>query len=186
LHWAAYKGNADTIRLLLFLDANQVRQDKNGCTPLHWAAIRGSLEVCTLLVHAGTKQELTLRDSGGFTPLQLAADRGQRHLSNILSNTPKVSFGDKYCSGRLGKAGYAPILFSYLVVLMILFLNSIVFAPDFSKITATVGLWAWAAMSFALASQVVFYRLSRKNPGYIKANTKGLDPKFNNRDASEK
>uniref|UniRef100_A0ACD5X0U3 Uncharacterized protein n=1 Tax=Avena sativa TaxID=4498 RepID=A0ACD5X0U3_AVESA len=177
LHWAAYKGNADIIRLLLFMDANQVRQDKNGCTPLHWAVIRGSLEVCTLLVHAGTKQELTLKDSGGLTPLQLAADRGQRHLSNILSNTPKVSFGDKYCSGRLGKAGYAPILFSYLVVLMILFLNSIVFAPDFSRITAAVGLWSWAAISLALASQVVFYRVSRKNPGYIKANTKGLDPK---------
>ncbi|XP_044363658.1 probable protein S-acyltransferase 23 isoform X4 [Triticum aestivum] len=103
LHWAAYRGNADTIRLLLFMDANQVRQDKNGCTPLHWAVIRGSLEVCTLLVHAGTKQELTLRDRGGFTPLQLAADKGQRHLSNILSNATKVSFGDKYCSGRLGK-----------------------------------------------------------------------------------
>ena len=55
-----------------------------GCTPLHWAAIRGSLEVCTLLVHAGTKQELALKDSGGLTPSQLAADKGQRHLSNIL------------------------------------------------------------------------------------------------------
>ncbi|KAI4995700.1 probable protein S-acyltransferase 23 isoform X1 [Hordeum vulgare subsp. vulgare] len=177
LHWAAYKGNADTIRLLLFMDANQVRQDKNGCTPLHWAAIRGSLEVCTLLVHAGTKQELTLRDSGGFTPSQLAADKGQRHLSNILSNATKVSFGDKYCSGRLGKVGYAPILFTYLVILVILFLKSIVFASDFSRITAAVGLWSWAAISLALASQVLFYRVSRNNPGYIKANTEGLDPK---------
>lgn len=177
LHWAAYKGNADTIRLLLFMDANQVRQDKNGCTPLHWAVIRGSLEVCTLLVHAGTKQELTLRDRGGFTPLQLAADKGQRHLSNILSNATKVSFGDKYCSGRLGKVGYSPILFSYLVILMILFLKSIVFASDFSRITAAVGLWSWAAISLALASQVVFYRVSRNTPGYIKANTEGLDPK---------
>jgi len=75
LHWAAYKGNADTIRLLLFVDANQVRQDKNGCTPLHWAAIRGNLEVCTVLVHAGTKEELTLKDSGGLTPVQLAAEK---------------------------------------------------------------------------------------------------------------
>ena len=177
LHWAAYRGNADTIRLLLFMDANQVRQDKNGCTPLHWAVIRGSLEVCTLLVHAGTKQELTLRDRGGFTPLQLAADKGQQHLSNILSNATKVSFGDKYCSGRLGKVGYTPILFSYLVILMILFLKSIVFASDFSRITAAVGLWSWAAISLALASQVVFYRVSRNTPGYIKTNTEGLDPK---------
>ncbi|KAL1531301.1 protein S-acyltransferase [Salvia divinorum] len=40
LHWAAYKGFADCIRLLLFLNAHRVRQDKKGCTPLHWAAIR--------------------------------------------------------------------------------------------------------------------------------------------------
>lgn len=30
LHWAAYKGYADTIRLLLFRDAYQVRQDREG------------------------------------------------------------------------------------------------------------------------------------------------------------
>uniref|UniRef100_A0A0E0J357 S-acyltransferase n=1 Tax=Oryza nivara TaxID=4536 RepID=A0A0E0J357_ORYNI len=125
LHWAAYKGNADTIRLLLFMDANQVRQDKNGCTPLHWAAIRGNYEVCTVLVHAGTKEELTLKDSGGFTPVELANDK----------------------------------------------------APNFSRITAAVGIWSWGAISLAFASLVMFYRVSRKNPGYIQANTKRLDPK---------
>ena len=55
-----------------------------GCTALHWAAIRGNLEVCTVLVHTGTKEELTLEDSGGLTPVQLAAEKGHRHLSNIL------------------------------------------------------------------------------------------------------
>ncbi|KAJ0524685.1 putative protein S-acyltransferase [Helianthus annuus] len=30
LHWAAYKGFADSIRLLLFLDAHRGRQDKEG------------------------------------------------------------------------------------------------------------------------------------------------------------
>ena len=59
-----------------------------GCTPLHWAAIRGNLEVCTLLVHAGTKEELSLKDSGGFTPVQLAADKGHLHLSYILVRYP--------------------------------------------------------------------------------------------------
>eukprot|EP00494_Astrolonche_serrata_P013006 UN13120 len=60
---------------------------------------------------------------------------------------------------------------------MILFLKSIVFASDFSRITAAVGLWSWAAISLALASQVVFYRVSRNTPGYIKTNTEGVDPK---------
>ncbi|KAF5448373.1 hypothetical protein F2P56_028915 [Juglans regia] len=75
LHWAAYKGFADTIRLLLFRDAWQGRQDKDGCTPLHWAAIRGNVEACTVLVHAGTKQELMVKDNAGFTPFQLASDK---------------------------------------------------------------------------------------------------------------
>ncbi|XP_039823477.1 probable protein S-acyltransferase 23 isoform X2 [Panicum virgatum] len=175
LHWAAYKGNADTIRLLLFMDANQVRQDKNGCTPLHWAAIRGNLEVCTVLVHAGTKEELTLKDIGGLTPVQLAAEKGHRHLSNILSNATKVSFEDKYFPGRSRKIGYAPFLFAYLVICLILFLNSIVFAPHFSRITATAGLWSWAAVSLFFVSQVQFYRVSRKNPGYIKEPLMGID-----------
>ncbi|RLN08898.1 protein S-acyltransferase 24-like [Panicum miliaceum] len=59
LHWAAYKGFADTIRLLLFLGAYRARQDKEGCTPLHWAAIRGNLESCTVLVQAGKMEDLT-------------------------------------------------------------------------------------------------------------------------------
>ncbi|XP_071697139.1 probable protein S-acyltransferase 23 isoform X2 [Rutidosis leptorrhynchoides] len=84
LHWAAYKGFADTIRLLLFWDAFQGKQDKEGCTPLHWAALRGNVEACVVLVHAGTKQELTVKDSAGFTPSQIAADRGHHHVSLIL------------------------------------------------------------------------------------------------------
>ncbi|WVZ51278.1 hypothetical protein U9M48_002434 [Paspalum notatum var. saurae] len=129
LHWAAYKGNADTIRLLLFLGANQVRQDKNGTCPFS------------------------------------------------VSNATKVSFEDKYFPGRSRKIGYAPFLFAYLVVCLVLFLNSIVFAPNFSRITATAGLWSWAAVTLFFASQVMFYRVSRKNPGFIKANTKRHDPK---------
>jgi len=52
LHWAAYKGFSDTIRLLLVMDARWVLADREGCTPLHWAAIRGNAEACTLLLQA--------------------------------------------------------------------------------------------------------------------------------------
>ncbi|XP_020100365.1 probable protein S-acyltransferase 23 isoform X3 [Ananas comosus] len=145
LHWAAYKGYADTVRLLLFRDAYQGRQDKNGCTPLHWAAIRGSMEVCTVLVHAGTKAELMVKDSNGFTPSELASDKGHRHVSYILSNATKVSCEDKYCAGRLGHI-----------------------APNFSRVTAVVGLWGWTGVSLAFGSLIMFYRCSSKDPGYIK------------------
>jgi len=55
-----------------------------GCTPLHWSALRGNLEVCTVLVHAGTKQELMVKDKSGFTPAQLAAEKGHRHVAYVL------------------------------------------------------------------------------------------------------
>lgn len=55
-----------------------------GCTPLHWAALRGNIEACTVLVHAGTKKELTVKDKAGFTPVQLASDKGHRHVALFL------------------------------------------------------------------------------------------------------
>ncbi|CAI8615717.1 unnamed protein product [Vicia faba] len=85
LHWAAYKGYADTIRFLLFRDASQGRQDKDGCTPLHWAALRGHSEACAVLVHAGTKEELMVKDNVGFTPIQLAYDKGHNYTNNTNS-----------------------------------------------------------------------------------------------------
>ena len=38
LHWTAYKGFPDSLRLLLFLNADALRADREGCTPLHWCA----------------------------------------------------------------------------------------------------------------------------------------------------
>lgn len=109
---AAYKGFADCIRLLLFLDAYRGRQDKEGkpnlflllfcfylllelrgfltfhstigCTPLHWAAIRGNLEACTVLVQAGKKEDLTVIDNTGLTPAQLASDKNHRQVAFFL------------------------------------------------------------------------------------------------------
>ncbi|XP_010268638.1 PREDICTED: probable protein S-acyltransferase 23 isoform X2 [Nelumbo nucifera] len=171
LHWAAYKGYADTVRLLLFRDANQGRQDKEGCTPLHWAAIRGNVEVCTVLVHAGTKQELTVKDNAGFTPSQLASDKGHRHVAFFLSNaqgTNRSFCKDKVGIGTLADTGYAPILLCIIMILIVLFINSILTAPNFTKVTAVVGLWGWVAVSLAFGSLFMFYRCSSKDPGYIK------------------
>jgi ankyrin repeat protein len=50
LHWAAYKGFTDTLRLLLVMDARTSLTDAEGCTPLHWAAIRGQSEAATVLL----------------------------------------------------------------------------------------------------------------------------------------
>ncbi|KAK7252246.1 hypothetical protein RIF29_36062 [Crotalaria pallida] len=171
LHWAAYKGFADTIRLLLFRDASQERQDKDGCTPLHWAALRGHSEACAVLVHAGTKKELTVKDNAGFTPVQLAYDKGHRHVALFLSNQQKAHSNHwrcKFFSLMTTDTGYAPILLFIIVFQMILFINSVVAAPNLIKITAVVGLWAWTALSLAAGSLIMFYKCSSKDPGYIK------------------
>ncbi|XP_043709002.1 probable protein S-acyltransferase 23 [Telopea speciosissima] len=171
LHWAAYKGFADTIRLLLFRDAFPGRQDKTGCTPLHWAALKGNMEACTILVHAGSKQELMVKDNAGFTPTQLAYDKGQRHVAFLLSNAQRTAgsfFGGKVCFGRIENIGYAPILLFIIVLLIVLFINSVLGVPGLTKVTAIVGLWGWIAVSLAICALMMFYRCSSKDPGYIK------------------
>ncbi|KAG9439884.1 hypothetical protein H6P81_020049 [Aristolochia fimbriata] len=171
LHWASYKGFADTIRLLLFRDANPRRQDIEGCTPLHWAAISGNMDACTILVHAGTKEELLLKDNAGFTPAQLASDKGHRHVAFFLLNAQRTQgrcFKGKFFTEKLGQMGYAPILFFILIALMVLFVNSILLEPTFPRLTAAVGLWGWMAVSLAFGTLLMFYRCSSKDPGYVK------------------
>ncbi|GMP38732.1 hypothetical protein CsSME_00009874 [Camellia sinensis var. sinensis] len=114
---------------------------KFGCTPLHWAVIRGHVEACTVLVHAGTKQELSVKDNTGFTPVQLASDKGHRHIALFLSNAQNAlskRWIDKFCIGRLRDI-----------------------APDLPKVTAILGLWGWTAVSVVIAALMMFYRCSR-------------------------
>lgn len=178
LHWAAYKGFADSVRLLLFRDASQGRQDKEGCTPLHWAALTGHLEACTVLVHAGTKEELMVQDRAGFTPVQLASDKGHRQVVFLLSNTQRAHnkrFKGIACAGKTMSIGYAPFLFCTVFFLMILFINSVLLAPSFPKVTAAVGLWGWIAVSVCIVGLIRFYRCSSKDPGYIKRSRESGD-----------
>ncbi|GAB2268064.1 hypothetical protein Dimus_003039 [Dionaea muscipula] len=189
LHWAAYKGFADTVRLLLFRDASQGRQDKEGCTPLHWAAIRGNIDVCTVLVHSGEKRELMMKDRAGFTPVQLASDKGHRNIALFLSNAQKAR--NNWCRnapyvGKLQSFGYAPILLGVIITLLILFINSVLLDSNLMKVTATVGLWSWVALSLCFVSLVMFYRCCSKDPGYIRKSsdstehTETEDPLLNN------
>jgi palmitoyltransferase len=75
LHWAAYKGFGDPIRLLLCLGARVLLTDKEGCTALHWGGIKGHSEACTLLVQGGGVEALNMADTTGSTPAQLAQQK---------------------------------------------------------------------------------------------------------------
>ncbi|CAI9758917.1 unnamed protein product [Fraxinus pennsylvanica] len=173
LHWAAYKGFADCIRLLLFLDAYRGRQDKEGCTPLHWAAIRGNLEACTVLVQAGKKEDLMIADNTGLTPAQLASDKNHRQVAFFLGNAR--SLFDKRCDGnsrlgKLSKLGLAPILWCIIILLLVTYVHSVIMASNLPKLTAGFGLLAWMGVFLASLGLVLFYRCSSKDPGYIRMN----------------
>lgn len=45
---------------------------------------QGHLEVCTILVHAGKKQELLIKDKAGLSPMQLAFDKGHQQVAHFL------------------------------------------------------------------------------------------------------
>ncbi|KAL9398462.1 hypothetical protein Peur_007423 [Populus x canadensis] len=173
LHWAAYKGFADSIRLLLFLDSYRGRQDREGCTPLHWAAIRGNLEACTVLVQAGKKEDLMVTDNTGLTPAQLASDKNHRQVAFFLGNARRLL--DKQCDGnnrlgRLSKLGLAPVLWFIIILLLFIYVHSVILASNLPKLTAGFGLLAWLAVLLASTGLVMFYRCSRKDPGYIRMN----------------
>lgn len=173
LHWAAYKGFVDCVRLLLFMDAYRGRQDREGCTPLHWAAIRGNLEACTVLVQAGTKEDLMVTDNTGCTPAQLASDKGHRHVAFFLSNARRVfsNRGDgKSRLGRITKMGLVPVLSLFIIAMLVTYVKSVIISSNFYKIPAAVGVWAWLAVFLATAGLFLLYRCSSKDPGYIKAN----------------
>ncbi|CAN6540719.1 unnamed protein product [Malus baccata var. baccata] len=173
LHWAAYKGFADCIRLLLFLDAYKGGQDKEGCTPLHWAAIRGNLEACTVLVQAGKKEDLMVTDNTGLTPAQLAADKNHRQVAFFLGNARRLL--DKRCDGnsrlgRISKLGLAPLLWCIIFVLLVTYTHSVIAAPNLPKLTAGSVFVAWLGVFLATSGLVLFYRCSSKDPGYIRMN----------------
>ncbi|KAK1392723.1 S-acyltransferase [Heracleum sosnowskyi] len=173
LHWAAYKGFADCIRLLLFLDSYRGRQDKEGCTPLHWAAIKGNLEACTVLVQAGKKEDLVVTDNTGLTPAQLASDKNHKQVAFFLGNARRLL--DKHWDGnsrlgQLSKLGLAPILWCIIFLLLVTYVHSVIMVSNLPKLTTGLGFLAWLGVLLATSGLFFFYRCSRKDPGYIRMN----------------
>ncbi|XBI41721.1 hypothetical protein VPH35_126152 [Triticum aestivum] len=145
------------------------------CTPLHWAAIRGNLEACTVLVQAGKKDDLMVKDKTGLTPAQLAADKNHRQVAFFLDNARRVH--DSGCNGnptfaKLSKVGLAPLLWCIAVVLLATYIHSVIAGQYNMGMTPAFGLFAWSGVFVATAGLVMFYKCSRKDPGYISANTR--------------
>jgi ankyrin repeat protein len=84
LHFAAFLGGPDTVRLLLDAgaDVGAVASNDMRVQPLHSAAANGDVESCRLLLEAGANPVAT--QQGDFTPLDEAQRSGNDDLVALL------------------------------------------------------------------------------------------------------
>ncbi|GIL66775.1 hypothetical protein Vafri_20284 [Volvox africanus] len=173
LHWAAYKGFHDTIRLLLVLDARYTLPDKEGCTPLHWAAIKGNGEACTVLLQGGSACVLSYTDVTGSTPAQLAIDKGHRYLGLYLAEyKSKHEPGGGATGGLFGKHGrlswltatqLCPFIWGLIIGLVFMFLYKVM-EPSMGPV---LQFWGWSVVVSSSLALVLLYRVTTSDPGYI-------------------
>jgi uncharacterized protein len=84
LHFAAFLGNADCVRVLLNAgaDVGAVARNEMGVQPLHSAAAHRDVDSCRLLLDAGA--DPNARQQGGYTPLDEARLNKQEALIALL------------------------------------------------------------------------------------------------------
>ena len=82
LHWAANRGDLDTVDLLITAGANPRAANRYGVTPLHLASTNGSAPVVGKLLKAGANANTALPE--GETPLMAAARSGSLDTVTLL------------------------------------------------------------------------------------------------------
>ncbi|XP_037550759.1 ankyrin repeat domain-containing protein 66 [Nematolebias whitei] len=89
LHWAAAKGHAEIVRLLVEHGARPCLKTEHGWTPAHFAAESGRLAVLRLLhsLHAPIDKE----DCCGDKPVRLAQIYGHRDCARFLKRAETES-----------------------------------------------------------------------------------------------
>jgi hypothetical protein len=83
LHSAAYRGDLDTVRLLVGRGANVNEKDTSGVAPLHYAAQMGHTDIIELLVSRGADVG-TMSTRERNTPLHFASGYGLVEAGRLL------------------------------------------------------------------------------------------------------
>ncbi|XP_049772650.1 uncharacterized protein LOC126159884 [Schistocerca cancellata] len=83
LHWAAGRGDAAVVRLLLSAASDPNARNQGGWTPLHLAAYYGHAEAAAALLQAGADRGV--RTDWGNTPLDFARQQNRQQLVEMLT-----------------------------------------------------------------------------------------------------
>ncbi|EGG17298.1 hypothetical protein DFA_08291 [Cavenderia fasciculata] len=83
LHWFAYKGAHDYMRLLLLGGANPNVTETRGRTPLDWCSYNGDVQGAEIMLTTGMA-DVNCRDLEGYGPLHKAVMNGHLELSKLL------------------------------------------------------------------------------------------------------
>jgi ankyrin repeat protein len=87
LHRAAEGGDPNIVKLLIEKGADVNAVDQYDNTPLHWAVRAGTYgqeDTVKLLLAAGAKAKVLVRDKSGFNPLEEALIRENQTIANLL------------------------------------------------------------------------------------------------------
>ncbi|XP_049944401.1 ankyrin repeat domain-containing protein 2-like [Schistocerca serialis cubense] len=85
LHWAARRGHAAVVRLLLSAASDPNARDQWGQTPLHWAASFGHAEAAAALLQAGADRGV--RTDSGRTALDFARRYNHQEIVRMLTQS---------------------------------------------------------------------------------------------------
>ena len=106
LHWAAFYGQTEAIKVLIEVGAKINARDWRGATPLYEAAYRGQTEAANTLIEAGANINAR-NDESRMTPLAVAAGQGSTEVCKLLIEAgAKVNPKDEDSWTPLHKAVY--------------------------------------------------------------------------------
>lgn len=124
LHWAAYKGHPDSMRLLMYSGVDLQKTDNFGSTPLHLACLSGNM-TCVRILSEKNNLDLEPKDKNGKTPLMLAQSHRHGDVVKLLYNVIKKRSRwlpplSEACGMLFGGAGNSkgPLLFFFCSILL--------------------------------------------------------------------
>ena len=169
---------SETILFLLSRGANPKLKDNIGFTVLHYATFFGREDAVSLLLTIGL--DANQRDKDGFKPLDIALHIKNRYIIDELANyTVEAQNGQldeiiKHCSKKQLK-DYLDIflilfarLFVFFFVMTTLFWSYPQYIFHYYPASKDLYLHHLAILISSLCLWTCWYRVMRKNPGYLR------------------